>query len=66
MITQCVGYTQRVLLCSTRGETPILYRKKMGWAKEELYDEFGDARVRTDGGRARLKKLAPSDAGPNQ
>lgn len=27
------------------------FRKKHGWDREELYDEYGDLRERTDGGK---------------
>lgn len=41
-------------------------RKQIGWTQEELYDEHGDARIRTDGGRARVKKMTPAGSSPNQ
>ena len=31
-------------------------RKQTGWSAEELYDEYGEARQRTDGGRAPKRK----------
>uniref|UniRef100_A0A7S3QX93 Uncharacterized protein n=1 Tax=Dunaliella tertiolecta TaxID=3047 RepID=A0A7S3QX93_DUNTE len=31
-------------------------RKQIGWSKEELYDEYGEPRERTDGGRAPKRK----------
>ncbi|KAF5830944.1 hypothetical protein DUNSADRAFT_13827, partial [Dunaliella salina] len=31
-------------------------RKQTGWSKEELYDEYGEPRERTDGGRAPKRK----------